>query len=204
MEGRLKRALFLAALAFGTLGLSKRWLPFFSDSVGHAWAWCPEAGSWDEGYKTEDGREGYAVEFKTGAQEGCGVGTQTDRKDKLQDGSVNVGDIKAVWVKVKLTAGKKFMVKLNESGVRHGAHGQFHGLNGADGEQWASPAQVATGQWQKALFPLSGFQVRKDPNDWSNLRGNGRLDKQALWGIDVYVPGGQGQGRLNVQEIGFE
>ena len=196
------KKLFALGFFLATLGAAKQRLYYSADGGGHAWAWCPDDGGQANGLTEEAGKDAFGMTFKTGAKEGCGIGAQG--RPQWKDSSADLRPAKRLVVELKLDAGKQFKLKMSESGARHGAKGKFLGLQGADGEQWESGAQAATGAWQVVDLPLVAFHPRKDANDWCNTAGNDRLDLQAILDIGVYVPASEGSGTLLVRKMALQ
>jgi hypothetical protein len=147
----------------------------------------------------EDKEQSLGVTFDTGHGWGMGLSFSPGHGDNT-DRSVNVLGSTRLEMKVKIPKGIGFDIYISESGSGDKSAAAFTGLNGADGENWVSPHFVGNGEWQAISVELAGLQLR---TSWGNQNGKRIIDTQALRSVDLFLPGGQGKGTLEIGEIAF-
>lgn len=137
--------------------------------------------------------------FDTAAAWGCGISFFGPAKLARTPGPERATDLDGyttLVIDATLTKGKRFETFLDEAGAADGNNSA-----GDDGESFAFPASVGTGQRESYRFDLATASARES---WGNQQGARRLDMQAMKGVALYLPGGQGSGELVVHGLRLE
>ncbi|MDD4879224.1 MAG: discoidin domain-containing protein [Candidatus Omnitrophica bacterium] len=134
----------------------------------------------------------------TGSGWGCGFGVPCQVKTVNSDGSFDFQGFKGIRIKMSLAEGMPFSVFMNESGAADLGKVKYGGVNGADGESFASETGDGTGKTETYEFPFDEFTVR---NMYGNQGGNKTFDLQAVRNIDLYFPGNTGTGECDIYEV---
>ncbi len=140
-----------------------------------------------------------SASFDSGQQWGLGIGL-APTGERLSDGSADVLGASSLEADLMITAGKKFQLFINESGVGDPGSTSFAGVGGADGEGWNSPTYVGTGQRQTVRFDLAQAELR---GSWGDQHGNKTVDLQAIKSLDLAIAGNQGSGELKLYRVRF-
>ncbi len=134
----------------------------------------------------------------TGSGWGCGFSLPCQVKSINSDGSFDLRGFKGIRIKMSLTNGMPFSVFINESGVADLGKVKYDGVNGADGEGFASETGDGTGKTETYEFTFEEFTIR---NMYGNQGGNKTLDLQAVRNFDLYFPGNNGKGECDIYEV---
>ena len=134
----------------------------------------------------------------TGSGWGCGFGVPCQVKTVNGDGSFDFQGLKGIRIKMSLAEGMPFSLFINESGAGDLGKVKYDGINGADGESFASESNDGTGKVETYEFPFDRFTIR---NMYGNQGGNKTLDLQAVRNIDLYFPGNGGTGECDIYEV---
>jgi hypothetical protein len=130
--------------------------------------------------------------------DGWGAGVTLMR---AAEGPLNAGGTTRIVLKAKVTKGIKIGVQVNENGIGPKDAPSYAGVEGADGEQWASPEQVGTGIVKTYTFTVKEFTVAAG---YGNQNGNKTVDLKAVDALQVSVWGGQAGGEIAISSIKFE
>ena len=110
----------------------------------------------------------------------------------------NLSGFEALKVRLRLTRGMHWTLMLSESGDGPSDAASFKGVDGADGEQYVFPGQMASGDWEDVTVHFSDLMPQLW---WGNQRGNRTLDLQAIGGIVIGIGQKQGSGELSIDSI---
>jgi hypothetical protein len=140
------------------------------------------------------------ISYQTGTGWGTGVWLTPNVGPFVGGSAVDVSGYASVELDLEAPAKVKLQLLLTEAGAGPPDKGTYEGTSGSDGESYDVPAVVGTGKRTKYRIDLTEIRRR---TSWGNQHGNLVLDLQALSGLDLSLPGGQGDGKLRVWSIAF-
>ncbi len=168
------------------------------DKTAHVDTWGDGA---EGGKAVADTTTGAIVlDFQTGTGWGCGASVPSNVPPLVAPGVVDLRGYNYFDFKAYVPKDVTFTVYMDDSGAAEPGMARYDGVNGADGESYAFPPFEGTGKWEDYRVDLSELERRKE---WGNQHGNNILDLQALAGVEFYIPGNQGAGRMLVKDLEF-
>lgn len=118
---------------------------------------------------------------------GWGVGiTLLPNSEQLNiDNSVNLQGYTKIEIKAMVPKGVKFQIFINESGADAPFLPIYNGINGADGESFASRLVIGIDEVKMYSFDFNKFKCRIE---WGNQSGNKTINLGAIKSIDIFFP----------------
>jgi len=159
------------------------------------WTWGDEAKGCGAAFAVKEGKGTVTVKPCDG---GWGSGITIGHK---VGPFVNAQGKTRVVFKMKVAAGFKMILSVDETGCGGREKTDFTGLEGADGERWSTPEWQGTGVVKEYSVKLA--ELKRDEG-YGNPNGNKKLDLQGLGGMQLYFPAGQQAGEVAISSIRFE
>jgi len=119
---------------------------------------------------------------------GCGIAFALPTRDGDRDNSSNLLGARRLVIRLRAPEGLRFNMGLAESGCGPPGEQTYDGYGHADGESYRHHVIEARAGWHEYTFPLRHMQVN---SAHGNQRGNLTIDMDAVWDVDLYVPGRQ-------------
>lgn len=135
------------------------------------------------------------VDYETGSGWGAGFSLVPTGGSLRLGGSADLSGARGFELRLVAPKGLRFSIYLAESGASAPASPSFSGEAGADGECFATETFEGTGRVETYRVALGDFFLRLS---YGNQAGNRTIDLQALRGLEIYLPGGQGKGTLEL------
>ncbi len=158
-----------------------------------AWGWADTASG--ASIDARQAPSGIAADYDSGSGWGCGFSFAPALDAAAMAEYADLSAFEGIEIVVKAKAGLRVAVFITEQGGDDPGKGEYRGAEGSDGESFDTEPFALQGKETRVKLPFELFGLR---TSYGNQAGNRRIDLKAIRSIDIYVPGAQGKGKLEL------
>jgi len=157
------------------------------------WGWADTAAG--ASIDARQAPSGIAADYDSGSGWGCGFSFTPALDEARMAEYVDLSSFEGIELVFKAKAGLRVSVFVTEHGADDPGKSEYRGAEGSDGESFETESFALQGKETRVKLPFELFALR---SSYGNQSGNRRIDLKAIRSIDVYAPGAQGKGKLEI------